>query len=158
MSRLSQNTQPASIFNATINDLDTITEIESESFSNPWPRQAIQSELSNLPWSCSKIITYNNIIAGYMIYWIIENEYHLQKIAVKPYLRRKGLAGKMISHLKAEASKNNIQMILLELRQTNKAALKLYSGLGFKQQGIRKKYYSDTGEDALLMTLSTKAD
>jgi ribosomal-protein-alanine N-acetyltransferase len=64
----------------------------------------------------------------------------------------------MISHLKAEASKNNIQMILLELRQTNKAALKLYSGLGFKQQGIRKKYYSDTGEDALLMTLSTKAD
>ena len=139
------------IKNATVEHIDNILNIEKVSFTIPWTESVFRNELEKLSWSKTFMVKYYDIYAGYLLYWIIDSDCHLQKIAVLPEYRKMNIAGFMISHLFKTLKTNQISRILLEYREHNPAAASLYDKMGFSKLDIRKKYYRDTGENAIVM-------
>ena len=135
---------------ATIEDLESIVAIEQVSFTNPWNYGSLASEILDHPWSRCVVTTVENDVAGYIIYWRLKGERHLLKMAVKPHLRRRGL-GRQLIDLIVEDAQSSKTMIILEVRVSNRDAQRLYERAGFAETGIRKNYYHDNGEDALVM-------
>ncbi len=144
---------PIVIRNASIVDIDFIVEIEELSFSSPWTKETILEEINQKPWSQVDVAISNDILVGFIVYWIVAEEIHLLNIAVHPSFRYKGIASAMINSLIQTAHKKKVEEILLEVRVSNRNAQTLYRKFGFKPLGIRKKYYSDNGEDAVVMCL-----
>jgi [ribosomal protein S18]-alanine N-acetyltransferase len=142
---------------AAISDIDALLTIENQSFQSPWPRQHFQIEL-NQPYSFTLLArlpdTPNKEIAGYIIYWFVLDELHILNIAVKPCYRRQGIARGLINEVLRLARRREIKTAWLEVRPSNYKALSLYQSLGFNKIMTRKRYYSDTGEDALILTRS----
>jgi len=141
---------------ATSRDLPGIVEIERLSFDNPWSLDAFERELS-LPFSrmivATKTATENASLIGFLCRWIVADECHILNVAVHPQMRQQGIGKRLMQHALAEARAKNVQVITLEVRRSNTAALSLYRGLGFRAIGIRPNYYVDEGEDAVVMTL-----
>ena len=90
---------------------------------------------------------------GYVIYWLVSGEIDIHNLAVDPRYRRRGVARSLLRSVVGDAKDRGVRRITLEVRKSNEAAQKLYQSLGFAEQGIRKGYYSDDGEDALAMAL-----
>jgi ribosomal-protein-alanine N-acetyltransferase len=90
-------------------------------------------------------------MVGYIGNWFIAEECHVGTIAVKRENRRQGIAEKLLGFTARKAIEENLSYIILEVRESNDSAIKLYEKLGFKIVGRRKGYYQDTGEDANLM-------
>lgn len=139
----------------TYEDLEEVLGIEEASFPSPWTKNMFIQELStpfarNLTlWTpCEK-----RVLAGYLIFWMVAGEVHLQKIAVTEAFRRLGGASCLLKALLQSARKEQCRIIILEVRRSNIAARNLYEKFGFKITGIRRSYYSEEGEDALLMAL-----
>ncbi len=129
-------------------DLDQIMMIEEISFPSPWCRKTFQSELKN-NHSVSIIAESNQRITGYVVGWFVADEIHITNIAVHPEWRRKGIAETMIERLLTKHT--SCRSVLLEVRRSNVVARSLYNKLGFHEMGIRKNYYTNEGEDAILM-------
>jgi len=129
-------------------DLKHIVEIEAASFKDPWPRIAFESELWNSDSMFLKAVIKDNIIA-YMILRKLVDEFHIMNIAVAPEHRKKGIAQKLLTY--ALENLKGGKLLLLEVRNSNKAAIALYQKNGFTVLHTRKRYYSD-GEDAIVMT------
>jgi len=87
---------------------------------------------------------------------MVVDEVHIMNIAIRADMRRKGMAKLLLSELIRLAKSRDMSKIWLEVRPSNKAALSLYKKMGFKKVAIRKKYYSDTNEDAIVMALDLK--
>ena len=143
------------------NDLEEVLRIERLSFSTPWSRQAFLDELRNKEFSrmiiaraCDRNI-YKGIL-GYCCYWIICDEVHITNMAAHNRYRRKGIGEKLLRHVIEEAKKMKSRLLTLEVRSSNLKAQALYQKFGFKAVTIRKKYYSDPREDALVMLLELK--
>lgn len=134
------------------NDIDDVLEISNLSFSSPWSRTSYEQELSN---SLAKyfVAKIDNKIVGFVGTWIIVDESHITNIAVHPDYRKLGIASKLIEAMLAYCNENKCTAYTLEVRAGNKAAISLYEKYGFKVDGIRKEYYQDNKEDALLMWL-----
>ncbi len=132
-------------------DLSIVADIESESFASPWPEEALSAELAN-PVSRIHLALWKGEPAGFLIAWTLPGEIQLQKIAVRPAFRRRHIARRLLDGLLANAKEGD--RILLELRETNSAALALYRSFGFELDGVRRGYYADTGEHALLLGLT----
>jgi [ribosomal protein S18]-alanine N-acetyltransferase len=142
-----------------IADIDEVTAIENASFPHPWSRNMFLQELQlEMSRSIVAKITRNSAaeIAGYMIYWLVSNEVHLQKIAAKPDFRRSGISSMLMKAMIRRSLESNGASCLLEVRRSNEPAVKLYEKFGFSVQGIRPKYYSETGEDAVIMGADLK--
>lgn len=92
-------------------------------------------------------------IVGYVIYWTIVDELHILNLAVSPGYQRRGIAGSLLREALRLAQADNLKTAWLEVRPSNQAALALYQSLGFEIVMTRKRYYSDTGEDALILCL-----
>jgi len=92
-------------------------------------------------------------IIGYICFWVVLDEAHLANLAVAPGIRRQGVATFLLKTMIRYLRARGIKRVLLEVRERNKAALSLYQKFGFKIDGRRKGYYSDTKEDAILMSL-----
>jgi ribosomal-protein-alanine N-acetyltransferase len=90
-------------------------------------------------------------VAAFCSCWIVYDELHINTIAVDASLRRQGLATALMRHLLAEAAAHGVQRAFLEVRRSNEAALALYSSLGFLVAGVRRDYYSQPIEDALVL-------
>lgn len=134
-------------------DLADVLEIEKSSFPTPWSLRLFLSELEN---PLSRIILAKDRagkLLGYVCFRIIMDETHILNIAVNKLFRRKGIAKKLLEHIMKYAGERGAKIFLLEVRHLNTAALDLYKGLGFRETGVRKGYYSDTGENAVLMEL-----
>jgi [ribosomal protein S18]-alanine N-acetyltransferase len=142
---------------AAASDLNALLVIENQSFRSPWPRQHFQSEL-NQPHSfillAQRQAPSPRNIVGYIIFWVIIDEMHILNLAVSPRYRRQGIARALILEAIRLAQAKNCQTAWLEVRPSNSAALSLYQSLGFESVMTRKRYYSDTGEDALILSRS----
>ena len=131
--------------------LDEIIEIENDSFRYPWSRDAYNGEIEN------KLATYLTVlqddrVVAYGGFWKVFDEANITNIAVKREYRGQGIGKVITNALIQEAKKQGIRAITLEVRVSNISAIRLYEGCGFKNAGIRKKYYPD-GEDAIIMWL-----
>jgi [ribosomal protein S18]-alanine N-acetyltransferase len=137
-------------------ELDFLYEIEVASYPNPWPYDAFRREL-NLPFS--RILAARNNgpegppLAGYCVLWVVRDEAHILNLAVHPDARRQGVASTMLRGAIDSAKSQGARILYLEVRRSNDAAQKLYAGFGFKQVGVRPRYYEDNREDALVMLL-----
>jgi ribosomal-protein-alanine N-acetyltransferase len=133
-------------------DLDEIIAIEQVSFPTPWPRQVFEMELRSSK-SYKRVSKINGMVVGYIIAWKIYEEVHILNLAVHPDHRRKGIGRELLSQCLRHFSNKGIKSAILEVRVRNKNAISLYETTGFRSIGLRRKYYSDTGEDALVMKL-----
>lgn len=138
------------ISNMNREDLDEIIEIEKASFSIPWPRDAYEAELENKN-SIYKVIRMDNKVVAYGGMWVIVDEAHITNIAVHPDYRGRGLGDKLLEEIIHLSKEHKVVGITLEVRPSNRAALGLYKKKGFIPSGIRKGYYTDTGEEAIIM-------
>ncbi len=131
-------------------DLDEIMQIELESFSLPWSRQSYENELSN-QYATYMVADCEGDVAAYGGIWVVADEAHITNVAVAPQHRRKGMGTRVLQALVEAARQKRASRIYLEVRVSNDAARKLYSGQGFKPAGRRPAYYSDNNEDAVVM-------
>ncbi|MBN1664702.1 MAG: ribosomal protein S18-alanine N-acetyltransferase [Deltaproteobacteria bacterium] len=135
-------------------DLEDILAIECASFPTPWSQNIFLKELHHpLSRNLSAKIkgSCGDEIAGYMIYWLVADEVHLQHIAVRDDLRRSGIASLLCRRMMESAYKEGALHATLEVRRSNAAAVKLYEKFSFLVKGVRPGYYDDTHEDALIM-------
>jgi [ribosomal protein S18]-alanine N-acetyltransferase len=138
---------------ATLCDLDSIYTIEEASFSSPWSRAALAAEITERSWSRFIVATLHGQLVGYMIYWVVASEIHLLNLAVDPMWRRCGIGTALLSHLIDQAKEKKQTEIFLEVRVSNHSARRLYRRFDFEPLSVRRGYYADTGEDALVMSL-----
>ncbi|RMF93168.1 MAG: ribosomal-protein-alanine N-acetyltransferase [Candidatus Schekmanbacteria bacterium] len=138
----------------SIQDVPFVVEIENKCFSRPWTEEMFLFELKRSRVSkmyCARLDPKKNILCGYVCFWLFPGEAQITNIAVDPLYRRKGIGRKLLKHAIKRISQKNINEIFLEVRVSNAPALCLYESEGFVKIGRRKRYYSDTGEDAFLM-------
>ncbi|MBN2048356.1 MAG: ribosomal protein S18-alanine N-acetyltransferase [Anaerolineaceae bacterium] len=138
-------------------DLKRVHEIDVRSFSLPWSERSFRYDLTQNPsarmWVAEVVHPDGRReVVGSMVLWIVVDEAHLGTIAVAPEFRRRGIGEKMIMTMMDACRRENAVSIYLEVRVSNLPAQTLYRKFGFEPVGIRKRYYKDNHEDALLMT------
>ncbi len=133
-------------------DIDRIIEIEEQAYgSHHWSKASFFQELSNeLAWYYSLINSENKLVA-YAGTWHILEEAHITNIAVAKDYRHHGYGEALLKHIVDDCYKEKIKYITLEVRVSNTPAINLYTKYGFSSFGLRKKYYQDNNEDAMIM-------
>lgn len=131
--------------------IDGVCKIEEACFSHPWSRQSVESELAN-DNSVFIVAVKGEKVIGYIGMSVVIDEGYIFNVAVNADFRRKGVGTALINELVTYGKKNNLCFITLEVRESNQAAISLYSDFGFIKVGERKNYYSDPAENAILMT------
>lgn len=135
----------------TSRDLDKLMIIEKESFSLPWSRESYEAELHN-HFASYLVCDWEGEIAAYAGIWTVFGEAHITNVAVGKRYRQRGMGRTLMQELEKVALAKKTRRILLEVRPSNQAALAMYHGLGYVQTSVRKEYYADNQEDALVMT------
>lgn len=128
-----------------------IDAVNRASFSVFWSRGLIEEDLKN-PNSFYAVAAADGEISGYASMTVIAGEANLTNIAVMPKFRRGGVGEALLSRLLDVCVQRGCFLITLEVRKSNIGAIALYEKKGFVSEGERKRYYSDNGEDALIMT------
>lgn len=141
----------------TPNDLDEIVAIENVSFPSPWPKRIFAREIEAKN-SYKRVIRFSGSVVAYIVTWTIYDEVHILNIAVHPEFRKIGLGEMLIRDCLASSIERGLKLVLLEVRVSNSSAIKLYEKIGFKTLSVRKKYYSDTGEDAYVMMYELESE
>jgi [ribosomal protein S18]-alanine N-acetyltransferase len=129
-----------------------VLEIEEASFNNPTTREWYERELAR-PEVCFiyALRTADHPVAAFCAFWRIADQAHINNLAVRPELRRQGLGIQMLEAVIAEAQRLGAGSLALEVRRSNIAARRLYNKAGFREDGVRKSYYTQPVEDALLL-------
>lgn len=137
---------------ATAGDIDRVADWESEP-SPAGTRQArFRAELSNaLSRFYVAVDAATGELVGYTIFWIIGNLIEIHHISVKEGCRKSGIGGSLMKAILREARRESVEQLYLEVRKSNHDALAFYRKLGFRTCGLRKSYYRNPDEDALLM-------
>jgi len=131
-------------------DLPRVAEIERRVFSDPWPESFFRGELAH-PMSWTRAADHRGTLAGYLVSWLGPDAGHIGNLAVVPEARRHGIARALVEDLLARARALGTASVTLEVRVANSAAQALYRAYGFRLAGLRRGYYRDDGEDALVM-------
>ncbi|RDY23254.1 ribosomal-protein-alanine N-acetyltransferase [Romboutsia maritimum] len=131
-------------------DIEGVFQVEKNCFEHHWSRESFKKELTNdkARYLVAKI---DEKIVGYVGIWLILDEGHITNVAVHSDYRGKKIGDKLIKELVVLCKQNNINSMTLEVRVSNIVAQNLYKKYGFKIAGIRKEYYSDNKEDAIIM-------
>lgn len=132
-------------------DIDQIIEIEHASFTLPWSREAFYNEMHLNKFAVYIVIEVEEKIIGYCGAWIVIDEAHITNVAILPEYRGRKLGEALMEKMMSVARDMGARSMTLEVRVTNHIAQSLYRKLGFQDGGIRKNYYSDNQEDALIM-------
>ncbi len=142
-------------------DLDQVMAIEQASFSMPWSRNLFLSEFRSP--SVSRLLVAlvpdapMRTIAGYLVFWLVAGEMHILDLATAPGSRQQGIARRLVLAGLRHGYSKEARRAFLEVRASNDSAHKLYSSLGFTATFIRRDYYDDPIEDAVVMTLEEGA-
>lgn len=134
-------------------DVDRVVSIEKELFSLPWSRASFLYEIGDRQRSYAIVAAQEGVVIGYAIGWFVADELHIGNIAVTRDEQGKGYGKALLEHLLEEANRRGVRIITLEVRVSNARAINLYRLYGFKGVALRKSYYVDNGEDALVMIL-----
>lgn len=138
-------------------DLDQVMKIEVIAFPTPWSRLSYEGELVN-QFASYYVIESNGHIAAYAGIWCVFEEAHITNVAVDPADRRQGYGRVLMEALISRAREKHAERIYLEVRPSNLAAINLYRTFGFLPGGVRRGYYTDNQEDALVLVKNMKLD
>lgn len=134
----------------TRGDLDRVLEIEHAVFPAPWSRRSFEAELAH-DFSVQWVAELGGSLVGYLMSWLVADELHIGNVAVAPVAQRQGVGRELMRFSLEDAEARGIAYATLEVRVSNERAIGLYRALGFSPVAMRRAYYSDTGEDALVM-------
>ena len=137
----------------TYADLPQVVAIERRAFTSPWSLAMFVLELSKPTGLClaAEVPARGGEadLGGYLICSRYDTVWHVMNVAVDPTLRRRGIATAMIQSLLARVERD--AQLTLEVRKSNSGAIRLYESFGFRSAGVRRRYYADNGEDAIVM-------
>ncbi|NLW48093.1 MAG: ribosomal protein S18-alanine N-acetyltransferase [Firmicutes bacterium] len=135
-----------------LEDLSDVLEIEVLAFATPWSRSSFLYELLENERALYLVAkNESNRVLGYVGMWIVFDEGHITNLATHPNFRRLGIANKLMNELVRVSKEMGVHYLTLEVRRTNNSAQDLYQKMGFVHMGVRRKYYLDNNEDALIM-------
>ncbi len=141
-----------------LEDVPHVHRIESASFPVPWPDFAFRQEIQTNRLAHYLVVRAGNETVAYGGLWLMVDEAHVTTFAVLPEWRRRGVGGRLMLALMDVALDLRARFMTLEVRLSNRPARELYGRFGFKPVGVRPRYYSDNGEDALIMTTDPIAE
>jgi ribosomal-protein-alanine N-acetyltransferase len=135
-------------------DLSRIMEIEAAGFLHPWSEALLRAELGHA-WSnlVAAVEPGGEGLLGYIIFWLVHDEVHVLNVATDPAARRRGVGRALMEQAVAVGRLRGARLSTLEVRRSNAPAIALYRSLGYRQVGIRPRYYAEENEDAMVMTL-----
>jgi ribosomal-protein-alanine N-acetyltransferase len=131
---------------------EQILEIENSSFPSPWSINAFMGEIEK-PISNLWALIADNLLLGYICFWMFDSEIHVINLAIHPIKRGQRLGLLLITRIIETGFSKGLKSIWLEVRPSNTAARNLYSKVGFLEVGRRPLYYKETNEDAIIMAL-----
>ena len=133
-------------------DLDGILAVETASFTNPWTRAMYEWELQNRSVCHILVVRIPGCrVAGFCSFWLVVDEIHINNVAILPEHRGRGLGTRLMRRVLTEGRRLGATRATLEVRSSNEAARKFYEGLGFRATAVRKHYYTNPVEDALIL-------
>jgi [ribosomal protein S18]-alanine N-acetyltransferase len=136
----------------SLRDLAAIDEIEKRSYPTPWSRSMFAGELAKPSSICiGAFESETGELLGYLIISRYVDAWHVMNLAVAPEYRRRRIATELMERLFELTASDGRRGYTLEVRVSNQGAIKLYERLGFRARGIRRGYYTDNREDALIM-------
>ena len=134
----------------TLADLDDVDEIEQRAYATPWSRTMFASEIAKASSICLGAFEGERLV-GYIINSRYVDAWHVMNVAVDPRYRRRGIATRLLDRLFELTADDGRRGYTLEVRVSNEAAIALYERIGFERRGMRRGYYTDNREDALIM-------
>ena len=132
-------------------DLDAIEQIERASYRTPWSRSMFTSELAKPSSLSFGAVDETGELVGYLVLSRYVDAWHVMNVAVAPARRRQGIASALLHRLLELTKDDALRGYTLEVRVSNAVAIHLYESLGFVTTGVRRGYYTDNREDALIM-------
>jgi len=142
---------PVTIERMREEDIPRVVQIERASFPTPWPPEAYRREIRENRSACYLVARCGEEIVGYAGMWVILEEAHITTIAVDPQWRGQKIGERLLVALIDAARERGAKWVTLEVRKSNHIAQRLYRKYGFREVHVRKGYYTDNGEDALIM-------
>ncbi|MEG0292305.1 MAG: ribosomal protein S18-alanine N-acetyltransferase [Anaerovoracaceae bacterium] len=139
---------------AEYKDVEILGELDVKCFDDPWSVESFKREIEENSIAFYIVCEFDGKVVGYAGVWFILDEGHITNVAVDPQYRNKGLGAKVVGTLIDFSRQEGIKSFTLEVRKSNIAAQNLYKKFGFKEEGVRPKYYENNGEDALIMWLT----
>ena len=139
------------IRNAEERDVKEMAELDLICFADPWSEESFRNEILTNERAFYIAAEIDGKLAGYAGLWAILDEGHITNVAVSPEYRRKGVGKAIVGTLIEVAEENGLNSFTLEVRESNLPAQGLYEQFGFKSAGVRKGYYIDNGENAIIM-------
>lgn len=141
----------------TVEDIDAVLKIEHEAFSLPWTRDAFVQEMTtNLHAYYVVAETDDKQIVGFCGMWLVMDESHITNVAVTEAVKGQGIGEGLMREAIRVSKEHEVVVMTLEVRVSNTIAQNLYRKLDFQNGGIRRGYYTDTNEDALVMWVEFK--
>ncbi len=152
------STTPVVIEPATPSDLPDLVRLETACFSAPWTRKMLEAELTGNPFAHFWVARQGNIpegstVVAYLCFWIVFEELRIMNVAVAEPMRRQGIATRLVAQALALARDHGARRAMLEVRVSNQAAIAMYERLGFSRTSVRRRYYVNPEEDAIVMEM-----
>ena len=132
-------------------DLGQVVGIERASYRSPWKREHFRFEIHENRWAVNLVARQGKVVVGYVCVWELEGELKINNLTVRVDYRRRGLARWMLGRVLGRARERGCTKATLEVRASNRAAIRLYDAHGFVGIGRRKDYYRTESEDAIVM-------
>ncbi len=135
-------------------DIDTVAVLEKEVFPTPWSRDAFIKEVTENALAHYYVADADGTVIGYAGMWLIWDGGDVTNVAVLAEYRGYGVGTSLVKRMADDAAATGAQTLMLEVRRSNENAQRVYASLGFRACGVRKGYYEDNREDAILMELA----
>lgn len=147
---MSEPCQPV-LRRAIASDSQMLAELDLECFAIPWSEASFAADLADLEKAFYLVWEFEGKLVGYGGYWRVLDEGEIMNVAVAPEWRRRGLADGLLQGLIRQAEIEQLRCLTLEVREGNLAARALYNRHGFVESGLRRNYYADNSENAIIM-------
>jgi len=137
--------------NMILSDLERVYEMEKTIFPSPWSKESIRYFLEEDRYTEAIVCEIDEKVIGYAFCWIVTEEVHIANIAVDVFYRGKKIGKRLMQYMLRRGKNAGAEYAVLEVRQSNKIAIRMYNTFGFSKTAVRNNYYSDNQEDAVIM-------
>jgi ribosomal-protein-alanine N-acetyltransferase len=148
---MEKSSPPVKFEYASVEHVQQMYDIEKQSFTTPWSPESLLKDVADNRLATYIVAKADGKVVAYAGFWLIFDEAHIMNIAVRKEYRAKGIGKAILDELLKKARRQGAASVGLEVRENNAVAIRMYENAGFVKNGIRKGYYTDTGENALLM-------